>query len=144
MGNWFRRRRFLRRAGEAHPAGLDWHDPRWLVVTVLIVLLCIADAFLTLTLLRHGAQEVNPFMAPLVAGDGRSFAYWKIGLTAVGVITLVVLARVRLFGLIPVRVVLYLVLLGYVCLVTYEWRLLQRVGTDVVSYWRPDPLNYVT
>jgi hypothetical protein len=144
MGHWFRRRRLLRRAGEAHPASMDWHDAHWLGAATLVVLLSIADAFLTLTLLRHGAAEVNPLMAPLVVGDGRAFAYWKFGLTSVGVITLVVLARVRLFGLIPVGVLVYVVLAGYVCLVTYEVQLLHRVGTDVVSYWQFDPLNYAT
>ena len=29
---------------------------------------------MTLTLMKHGASEVNPLMAPLVVGPGRDFA----------------------------------------------------------------------
>jgi len=66
-------------------------------VGVGILLLCAADAILTLTLISHGAVELNPLMAPLVKGSGHSFAYWKMGLIAMGVVVLTLLARVR-FG----------------------------------------------
>jgi len=48
----------------------DWFHPQWLAVGMLILLLCSADALLTLTLISHGAVEVNPLMAPLVTGSG--------------------------------------------------------------------------
>ncbi len=51
----------------------------------LILLLSIADALFTLTLLQHGASEANPLMAPLVTGSGHGFAFWKVGLTTTGV-----------------------------------------------------------
>ena len=79
-GNVLRRRRGGRRDGDAHPAGIDWHDAHWLGAAVLVVLLSIADALLTLTLMKHGAREVNPLMAPLVVGSGRGFALWKLTL----------------------------------------------------------------
>jgi hypothetical protein len=143
-GNVRKRRRGGRRDGDAHPAGIDWHDAHWLGAAVLVVLLSIADALLTLTLMKHGAQEVNPLMAPLVMGDGRSFAFWKLGLTIAGVVTLVVLARTRLFGLVPAGVILYLVLVAYVVLVTYEWHLLTHGATGVVSSLSGIPLHYPT
>ena len=34
-----------------------------------ILILCAADALLTLTLISHGASEINPFMDPLVRGS---------------------------------------------------------------------------
>ncbi len=37
-------------------------------------------------------------MDPLVRGSGHSFAYWKIGLTAMGVVVLTLLARLRYWG----------------------------------------------
>jgi Domain of unknown function (DUF5658) len=109
---------------------------------VLVVLLCIADALLTLTLLKHGAREVNPLMEPLVVGSGRGFAYWKMGLTIMGVVVLVVLARARLFGIVPAGVLLYLVLVMYIVLVAYEWRLLTEGASGFVSYWLGIPLHY--
>jgi len=98
---------------------------------MLILLLCCADALLTLTLINYGASEINPFMQPLVTGNGRSFALWKFGLTAGGVIVLILLARIRAFGGRQVGPLLYAVLLGYGLLVAYElWLLDSRVGPD--------------
>jgi hypothetical protein len=139
-----RRRRHGRRVADMHPAGRDWHDAHWLGAAVLILLLSTADAFLTLTLMRHGAEEANPLMAPLISGGGAAFAYWKMGLTAFGVLVLTAMARIRLFGLIPVGLILYLAAAGYIVLVTYELRLLHHYGTDIVSYWGPVPLQLAT
>ena len=72
---------------------------------------------MTLTLLGHGAHEANPLMDTIVHGDGRSFVAYKFGLTATGVVVLILLARVRAFGRLPVSVLLYGVLAGYVWLV---------------------------
>jgi hypothetical protein len=120
------RRRGLRRDGERSVGSVDWHDPQWLAVAMLIVLFSCVDAFLTLTLIDHGAYEVNPFMAPLVGGSALAFALVKIGLTAGGVVLLTILARMRgvragsgepaaLYGA-----------LGYGVLLIYEFRLLQE------------------
>lgn len=130
-GSFSPRRRSPRRTGEVRPTDVDLHHPQWLIVTLLIMLLSCADALLTLTLISHGAIEINPFMAKLVYGSGHGFAAWKIGLTAVGLIVLAVLARVRLrvFGRLPVGAVLYLLLAGYVMLVSYEVWLLDRISS---------------
>ena len=121
QGNWTPRRRGMRRKLDAGFAAVDWHDSRWFAVAVLIVILSCADAFLTLRLLEDGAYEANPFMAALLEGSPHGFALAKIGLTSIGVILLTVVARTRAFGRIPVGVVLYTVLLGYVTLVAYEY-----------------------
>ena len=107
----------------------DWFHPQWLALTIGILLLCFLDAIFTLTLVSNGATEVNPFMDPLVQGSGHSFAYWKIGLTAVGVMTLTLLARLRFWGK-AVGTVLYVVLLGYLALVGYELFLLRNIPLD--------------
>jgi hypothetical protein len=123
-GSFARRRRGVRRFRDQSFTSIDWHHPQWLAVTTLILLLCCADAALTLTLIDAGALELNPFMRPLVMGSGRDFALWKLGLTSAGVVTLVLLARTRAFGLMPVGQILYLVLFGYTGLVGYELWLL--------------------
>ena len=71
----------------------DWFHPQWLAVGILILLLCGADALLTLTLMSHGATEINPLMDPLVRGPGQSFAAWKFALTSMGVVILTLLAQ---------------------------------------------------
>jgi hypothetical protein len=125
-GSFNPRRRGSRRNGERRVAGVDWHDPQWLAVAMLIVLFSCVDAFLTLTLIDHGAYEVNPLMAPLVGGSALAFAMVKIGLTAGGVVLLTILARMKVFGRVPVSLLLYTVLLGYGVLLVYEFRLLQE------------------
>jgi hypothetical protein len=128
-GNFERRRISPRRSSERFVVVSDWFHPQWLGVAVGILLLCVADAVLTLTLISHGANEANPFMAPLVEGSGRAFAFWKMGLTGAGVAVLTLLARLRVFGG-PVGAILYIVLATYVILVTYELFLLRNIPLD--------------
>jgi Domain of unknown function (DUF5658) len=125
-GSFNPRRHGPRRDGETRLSGVDWHDPQWLAVAMLIVLFSCVDAFLTLMLMDHGAYEVNPLMAPLVGGSAVAFSLVKIGLTAGGVVLLTLLARMRAFGRVPVSLLLYTVLLGYGALLVYEFRLLQE------------------
>jgi hypothetical protein len=140
-GHWKRRRREGRREGDQLAAGLDWHNAHWLGAAVVVLLLSIFDAFMTITLMNHGAIEANPFMAPLLQGDGPAFAYWKVGLTASGLLVLTAFARFRLFRVIPAGVVLYLLAAGYIVLIAYEFQLLHRYEAELVSYWRALPLQ---
>ena len=80
-------------------------------------------------MIRHGASELNPFMAPLVEGSVHGFAFWKTGLTAMGVTVLTVLARLRIWGR-GVGTLLYVVLAGYIVLVSYELFLLRNIPLD--------------
>jgi hypothetical protein len=123
-GNFERRRVVPRRNDERHAVVTDWFHPQWLAVGVSVLLLSVADALLTLTLISHGASELNPLMDPLVRGTGHSFAFWKIGLTAIGVMVLILLARLRIRGR-GVGNALYAILVAYIVLVTYELFLLR-------------------
>src|SRR3954471_15345772 len=125
-GNFARRRVAPRRLMERHVVVTDWFQPHWLAITILILLLCSADALLTLSLIARGGQELNPFMDPLVRGSGHAFAVWKFGLTATGVVFLTLLARLRVFGR-AVGTLLYIVLAMYAVLVGYELFLLQNI-----------------
>jgi hypothetical protein len=129
-GSFQRRRVAPRRTTDRGIASVDWHHPQWLAVSILILLLCAGDAFMTLTLISLGAHEVNPIMRPLVLGSGPAFALWKMGLTSVGVVMLVILARLRAFGWLPIGAVLYAVLAGYIALIIYEFWLLDLILRD--------------
>jgi hypothetical protein len=107
---------------------LDWHHPQWLAVAVLIIVLSCVDGALTLTLLAHGAYEVNPIMALVVGGSALLFTVIKVGLTAAGVVLLTLAARMRAFGRVPVGLLLYGVLVGYGILIVYELRLLEETS----------------
>ena len=124
-GSFARRRLGPRRSTDRHPVMTDWFQPQWLATAIIILVLSCADALLTIDLVGRGATEINPLMGPLVHGSARAFALWKIGLTALGVIVLTMLARFRILGQIAVGSILYLVLCGYLALVGYEIWLLR-------------------
>jgi hypothetical protein len=126
-GSFNPRRRSPRRTDARSLGDLDWHHPQWLAVAMLIVLLSCVDAALTLSLMSHGAYEVNPVMAPIVGGSPLVFTLIKVGLTAGGVVLLTLAARMRAFGKIPVGFLLYGVLIGYGTLVVYELKLLEEI-----------------
>lgn len=127
LGSFRRRRHGPRRAGEQTASAVDWHHPQWLALAMFIVLFSAGDAFLTLALINRGASEANPLMAPLVAGSAAAFALVKIGLTAGSVIVLTQVASFRLFGRLPVGMLLYSALLLYAALLVYEVHLLNMV-----------------
>ena len=129
-----RRRLGPRRGTDCNPAATDWYSPQWLATAILILLLSTADALLTLTLVSRGATEMNP-----VDGSARPAApamaspYWKLGLTAFGVVLLTLFARFRVLGGIAVGSILYVVLCGYLFLVGYElWLLRELTGAGVL------------
>jgi hypothetical protein len=118
------RRRNGRRADEQH-LPIDWHDPDWLFLSMMILLLSVADAFLTITLIMGGATEANPFLAFILRDHPELFAAVKMGLTGGGVLVLVAVARSRLFRIMRVGAVLQGLFVAYVALIAYEWWLLR-------------------
>lgn len=124
IGHFSPRRHGPRRVRDGSIASTDWYEARWMLVAVVILVLCAADAVLTLTLISQGALEANPVMAVFVRGSTGAFAAVKLGLTGVGVILLLAVARMRAFGRLPVGILLYAVLAAYALLVAYELRML--------------------
>lgn len=120
------RRRGGRRAGEQH-LPIDWHEPYLLFLAVTILLLSVADAFLTLTLIMSGAEEANPFLAFVLRNHPELFAVVKMALTGAGVIVLVAVARSRLFRIMRAGYVLQGLFVAYVALIAYEWWLLRAL-----------------
>jgi hypothetical protein len=120
------RRRGGRRAGEHH-LPIDWHEPYLLFLSVMILLLSVADAFLTLTLIVAGAEEANPFLAFVLAKYPELFALVKMAFTGAGVLVLVAVARARLFRVLRVGVVLQGIFVAYVALIAYEWWMLHAL-----------------
>lgn len=118
------RRRGGRRAGEQH-LPIDWHEPYLLFLALTILLLSVADAFLTITLIMGGATEANPFLAFILDDHPRLFASVKMTLTGGGVLVLVAVARARLFRIMRVGFLLQGIFVAYVALIAYEWWLLR-------------------
>ena len=125
------RRRNPRRTDARSLRDVDWHEPRWMAVAVVILVLSSVDAALTLILISQGAYEINPIMAPFIGGSPLVFTLVKVGLTGGGVVLLTLAVRIRAFGRIPVSLVLYAMLLGYGVLVLYELWLLGGTSLTV-------------
>jgi hypothetical protein len=122
------RRRAGRRAADHRPV-VDWHSPRLFIPVFAILVLSALDAGLTVTLMRHGAAELNPVMAWFLPHNLVGFALTKIALTGAGLCVLVACSRMRLFRRIPGELVVYAVLGVYVWLVGYELRLLELASS---------------
>jgi hypothetical protein len=118
------RRRGGRRADEQH-LPIDWHEPYLLFLSVTILLLSVADAFLTITLIMGGAQEANPLLAFVLRDHPDLFAATKMALTGAGVVVLVAVARTYLFQVMRAALILQGIFVAYVALIAYEWWLLR-------------------
>ena len=92
-----------------------------------ILILNVADAFLTVALISGGAIEVNPVMAVLVSGSVAMFVTLKMAVTGTSVVLMVFLARYRFMRLVRVDFVLYVIFVAYAALIVYELQMLQRI-----------------
>ena len=122
-GSLFLRRRANQRrvedAGGAHY--VDVHEPHLFFVAVGALMLCVADAFFTMTLLDfYGSYELNPVMDYFIKQDFQRFFFVKFGLTAFGILFLVLHKNFRIFNRISGYQILYGSLALYAILVTYE------------------------
>ncbi|HEX7237525.1 MAG TPA: DUF5658 family protein [Gammaproteobacteria bacterium] len=113
------RRRTGRRASD-HELPVDFHDRRLLAPVVAMLMLSIIDGFLTVRLMSDGARETNPLLAFVLTEHPGLFAAVKMGLTGLGTMLLVALARARVFKVLRVSAFLYGLLAAYFCLVAYE------------------------
>ena len=127
-GNFNPRRRMpQRRVDDGGFPSLDWHSSHLLAVAIGILLLSVADAFMTVTLLAGGAVEVNPLMAAVIHKSGALFAILKMTLTGVGVIFMVFLARYRFMRMLRVESVMYALFVAYGGLLCYEFWMLREL-----------------
>ncbi|HEU4619910.1 MAG TPA: DUF5658 family protein [Gammaproteobacteria bacterium] len=121
-----RRRRGRRRSDTL--ALVDWHEPHLFFLAIAILLLSVADAFLTLTLLTRGAEEANPILDYVLEAHPELFAGAKMALTGSGLLVLVALARAKVFRVVRVSSIIHWFLLGYAGLIGYEWWLLRSLA----------------
>ena len=126
-----RRRRPARRLDDSRFHPLDWYSAHLLLVSIAILLFSAADAFLTSTLLLHGADEVNPIMAMLVYRSVALFAAIKMAMTGASILLMVFLSRYRFMRVFRVELVMYAVLVVYAWLIGYEIWMLKDAGGNL-------------
>jgi hypothetical protein len=122
-----RRRSPPRRLDDSRFHVVDWHAAHLLAVAIAILLLSVADALMTVTLLSGGAIEVNPVMAAVIQRGSGLFASLKMGMTGIGVMLMVLLARYRFLRVVRVEMALYAILVGYIGLLGYEFWMLRAL-----------------
>jgi hypothetical protein len=117
-----RRRVVRRRDGDSDTAHyVDVHEPYLFYVAVGALLLCVADAFFTMTLINfYGSTELNPVMDYFIKTDIKVFFIVKFGLTSFGIMFLVIHKNFRLFNRISGYHILHASLIVYAVLVGYE------------------------
>lgn len=123
------RRMAERRALEhGQPKYVDRYAGHLLLCAVAILLLSFIDACLTLNILAGGGEEVNWFMAALIEDSVEKFIAFKLTLTALAVVLLVIHHNVRLTANIRVYHIKYTILSGYGTLIGYELILLGLIA----------------
>jgi len=120
-----RRRAGVRRSKDPrHNILLDHHEPLFFFLIVATILLCVADAYLTLAILDRGGMEMNPFMRVLLETDVHIFFGVKYILTALCLILALTHKRFVVFRFLNGNHILWWTFASYAVLVNYEVLLL--------------------
>ncbi len=115
-----------RRATECgKPGYVDCYASHLMLCTIAILFLSALDAFLTLNILTNGGEELNWFMSVLIEAGVEKFVGFKLALTAMALILLVIHHNVQLTRRMRVKHIKYLILFGYCVLIGYELHLLE-------------------
>jgi len=122
----YKRRRVGPRRSEDPQIGfyVDLHEPYLMAVVVGILLLCVTDAYFTITIIGLGGREVNPLMKTLIDRNVVVFFVVKFMMTAVCLLFTVMHKHFRLFKLVSGYHILYSAFFLYMTLVYYEIGLL--------------------
>ncbi|WP_295626940.1 DUF5658 family protein [uncultured Nitrosomonas sp.] len=107
------------------PEYVDRYPGHLMVCMVAILFLGMLDAFFTLNILARGGEELNWVMAQLIEDSTQKFISFKLALTSMALILLIIHHNVRLTEKIRVWHIKYLILSGYTVLIGYELYLLK-------------------
>jgi hypothetical protein len=121
------RRRHSRREQDQFNNYIDWHGYKPLIATLIITLLCFADAFLTTVLLSKGAVEVNILMDWLIQKDLHAFTIVKMAVTGIGLLILVMHSNFMVYKYITVRHIIYALVPLYTLLILHELNMLANI-----------------
>ena len=118
------RRRNSRRKDDHIDSYTDWYGHWPFAATLIIILLCFADAFLTIVLLSKGAVELNGLMDWFIQKDTYLFTVVKMTMTGTALIVLVMHFNFRIYKYIAVRYLIYALVPLYSLLIFHELRML--------------------
>lgn len=119
------RRRHDRRSDPGQPSYTDHYGLSTILCALAVVIMSALDAAFTLRLLSAGAVELNSVMAVLIEQDIRKFVVFKLALTSLAVLLLVIHQDARVGSWLRVRHIHYAAIAGYALLIGYELTLLR-------------------
>ena len=119
------RRRAARRDEDTDVVYPDHYQPSVVLCALAVVIMSALDAAFTLRLMSAGAVELNAVMAVLIEDDVRKFVMFKLALTSLAVLLLVIHHEARLGSWLRVRHIHYATIFGYCVLIGYELALLR-------------------
>ena len=121
------RRRSSQREEDHLNSYTDWYGHWPLAATFTIILLCFADAFLTIVLLSKGAVELNGLMDYLIQRDVHLFTVVKMSVTGAALIILVLHFNFRIYKYIAVRYLVYALVPLYSLLIFHQLTMLANI-----------------
>jgi hypothetical protein len=121
------RRRSSQREEDHLNSYTDWYGHWPLAATFTIILLCFADAFLTIVLLNKGAVELNGLMDYLIQKDVHLFTVVKMSVTGTALIILVLHFNFRVYKYVAVRYLVYGLVPLYSLLIFHQLTMLANI-----------------
>lgn len=119
------RRASIRRSTDiATNVYFDKHEPWFAYLALGIILMSIADAYFTLYILERGGEELGPFVNYLIQQSEILFFVIKHFITAIAVLFVLMHKNFIIFKYFSGYHGLYLMLISYVILITYEFSIL--------------------
>ncbi len=109
-----------RRLNEDQNYYVDRYEARYLAVVLLILVLCVFDAYFTLKIIHFGGKELNPLMINFIDKNPEWCLAIKYFVTVVSLIILLVHKNFIVFGKVKARYIIYLIFSLYFILVLYE------------------------
>ena len=121
------RRRDSRREDDHIDSYTDWYGHWPFAAALTIILLCFADAFLTIVLIGNGAIEINILMDWFIQKDLFMFTVVKMSMTGTALIILVMHFNFQIYKYIAVRYLIYGLVPLYSLLIFHELRMLAAI-----------------
>ena len=103
---------------------VDYYSSELMVLSIVIMTLSSLDAFFTLTLISKGAIELNVFMDILLKTSTPGFVLYKVALTGLCTLFLIIHHNFLVLRLFKAEKILYVLALCYFLLILWELHLL--------------------
>jgi hypothetical protein len=98
------------------------HGPRTFAAVLLIIVLCVADSYLTIDLVSRGGEELNPIMAYYLNQSPLLFFLVKYSLTGAAIMIILSIKNNCILGT-KIRAGFFLVFFFFALALATQWQL---------------------